>query len=449
MSSPPSGLADRTVADFVGGLTRSRLVGEERAQQLLAEWATVDVTKLADHLVRTEAITRFQAEKVLRGHWRGLRLGKYLVLCPVGRGGVGVVYLAQLADERDSPTRELFAVKVLPPQRAAEPRTLIRFQREAEIGLKLPAHPHLTRTIEAGEQGGVHFLVMEYVPGPTLRQTVVEGGVLLPGRAARVFADVAAGLHQAHLAGFVHRDFKPSNVILTPTGRAKLLDFGFALWRGEASPSDPSILGGQGYTMGTMDYIAPEQTANAVEVGPAADLYSLGCSLFFALTGSPPFPGGGTQDKIRWHRSQNPPRAIEFNPTIPVELSQLVTELLAKNPAERPPTAEEAARRLAAFADPVRATPLNETGAGTAELLRAVDARWQVQRASGDADPADESFQPADAGSTVERAPPPPPGMAGEQDVIRVTKPAMVAAAGVFVLAILLAVVLGWVLARL
>jgi serine/threonine protein kinase len=169
---------------------------------------------------------------------------------------------------------------------------------------------------------------------------VNQGGPLAVPDAARVFADVIAGLHHAHKAGLIHRDLKPSNIMVTPEGRGKILDFGLALLMGEALPADPSIVGGQGYILGTMDYIAPEQSANSTDVGPWSDLYAVGCSMYFALTGAPPFPGGTSQQKIRWHRTEDPPPVNMINPAVPTELARLVEKLMSKEPGERPQDAE-------------------------------------------------------------------------------------------------------------
>ncbi|MGL6096930.1 MAG: protein kinase domain-containing protein, partial [Fimbriiglobus sp.] len=187
--------------------------------------------------------------------------------------------------------------------------------------------------------------------------------------------------------------------------RGKVLDFGFALRVGEPAPDDPTILGGQGYTVGTMDYLPPEQAAAAAAVGPPADVYALGCSLYFALTGEPPFPGGGPQDKIRWHRTAFPPPMTDLNPLLPAELDRLVGWFMAKKPADRP-TADRAAQELAAWADPIRpAMP----GAipSDADWVRTVEERWLSTRA---AQPAPEDDGPVaidtSASGVMDRLPP-------------------------------------------
>ena len=343
---------------FLQMLLRSRLLDRSRLDAVLAGIPAplrASPRELADQLIIAGELTHYQVEKLLTGRWQGLVLGPYHVLAPLGRGGMGTVYLAR--DTRagqprldlpatdappDSPDRRypgLVALKVLPPKRAREEeKTLARFRREMELGKHLQ-HPNVTRTFDTGEVGGVHYIAMEYVPGQSLRQVVVQGGPLSVPDAARVFADVAAGLSHAHARGLIHRDLKPSNIMVTLEGRAKVLDLGLAILMDEALTGDRSIVGGEGYILGTMDYIAPEQSANATDVGPWSDVYALGCSMYFALAGVPPFPGGTSLQKMKWHRTEEPPSVNVLNPAVPADITQLVTRMMAKTPADRPASA--------------------------------------------------------------------------------------------------------------
>src|SRR5262249_53251574 len=199
------------------------------------------------------------------------------------RGGMGTVYLA-----RDSRTHMLLALKILPPKKAREgERMIARFQREMELCQRV-AHPHLTRTYSVGVHQDVYYIAMEFIPGQSLYRLVMEHGPLATPRAARLFAEVADGLHYAHQQGLIHRDLKPSNIMITPNDHAKVLDLGLALIEGEVV-TDHTVIGGQGYLVGTMDYIAPEQADDPTKVDARADIYGLGCTLYFALTGRPPF----------------------------------------------------------------------------------------------------------------------------------------------------------------
>ncbi len=382
---PPT--ADRrplTVAAFEATVVRSRLVDPDRLLRLSAAAradATLSAEEFAGQLVAAGELTRFQAEKLLAGFWQGLAVGPYRILCPVGRGGMGIVYLAHRLRPKKPP--RLLAVKLLSPKRAAdEPRTLARFVREMDIGRALPPHPHLTRTLEAGLHDGIHVLAMEYVPGPTARQLVADGGPLPVNRAARVFADAANGLLALHQTGYVHRDLKPSNIVVTTGDRAKVLDFGFALRRGETPTDDPSILGGQGYTLGTMDFLPPEQAADAVAVGAETDVYSLGCSLYFAVSGRNPFPDGTAREKMRMHRTMEPLPLTTLVPGLHDDFARLVRWMTAKRPEHRPQSMDVVARELDRWADPVPKlpAPVALTADWERQLLRDVEARWMTHR---------------------------------------------------------------------
>jgi serine/threonine protein kinase len=336
------------VNDFVQAIVRTGLLPEDR---LYAALKSVPVAArgrpetVADYLVRTGHLSAFQAVKILSGTDRGLVLGPYCILAPVGRGGMGAVYLA-----RDARDQRLVALKVLPPQRyRQEERQLARFRREMEICEKV-SHPHITRTFDAGVINNVYFIAMEYVPGMTLKRKVTEAGPLPVSRSARFFGQVADALEHAHLQGLIHRDLKPGNIMVTPNGHAKVLDLGLALIEGEQLPEDRSIVGGRGYVVGTMDFIAPEQVTDPTGVDGRADIYSLGCSLYYVLTGQVPFPGGTSQQKIRRHLNETPALISDLNPTIPVGFAKLVEQLMSKRPEQRPPRADDVRRWMLPWA---------------------------------------------------------------------------------------------------
>jgi serine/threonine protein kinase len=283
---------------------------------------------------------------------------------------MGTVYLARdtragKAAPGTDQAEALLALKVLPPKRAREEETtLLRFRREMELG-QLLAHPNVTRTFDAGLIGGIHYIAMEYVPGESLKRLVSRVGPLSAAEAAPLFADIAAGLTHAHERGLIHRDLKPSNVMVTPEGRAKILDLGLALLMHETLPADRAIVGGEGYILGTMDYIAPEQGTDATNVGPRSDLYSLGCTLYFTVTGVPPFPGGTPQQKIRWHKTEPPPAVRSINPAVPIGFAELVEKLLAKEPEERPGSAEEVRQSLLPWIGEPKRLPVNQATSST------------------------------------------------------------------------------------
>jgi serine/threonine protein kinase len=341
------------VDDFLKTILRSGLLDRE---QLKADLRNVpleqrqDPQALAEHLIKSGKLSRFQAHKLLEGTALGLKLGPFQVLAPIGKGGMGTVYLA-----RDSRSGQLLALKVLPPKRAREEeRVLARFRREMEMCQRV-AHPNLAWTYEVGVCQGVYYIAMEYIPGKSLFRLVSEQGPLPVARAARLFAEVASALDHAHTQGLVHRDMKPSNILVTPNDHAKVLDLGLALVQGEA-PTDRRVVGGQGYVVGTMDYIAPEQADDAFKADPRADIYGLGCTLYFALTGRPPFTGSTAQEKIQCHRTQEPPAVEQVNPGVPPAFAALVRRMMAKRPEQRFASAAEIREALQQWVsgEPVR-----------------------------------------------------------------------------------------------
>ena len=296
--------------------------------------------------MRLGKLSHFQARKLIDGTWAGLVLGSYQVIMPIGRGGMGTVYLA-----RDTQTPRLLALKILPPKKARQSERLIaRFRREMELSQRAK-HANLTETYDVGQSLGVYYIAMEYIAGMSLFRLVATGGPLPVRRAAKLFAQAAAGLDAAHSAGLIHRDLKPSNLMVTPRDQVKILDLGLAMVTDETK-DDIEVIGGKGYVVGSMDYIAPEQTENAAAADARSDLYGLGCTLYYALTGQPPFPGGDNKTKIKRHRREMPVPLQELNPLIPADFAAVVHPLLAKRPADRPQSAGELRRQLLPFADP-------------------------------------------------------------------------------------------------
>jgi serine/threonine protein kinase len=392
----PAAPPDPSAAAFADALARSGLVAADRASDLAARGRPP--AEVAAELVEAGDLTEFQADKLLRGQWHGLNLGRFTILSPLGRGGMGVVYLAREAGPPETKaSRSLLALKILPPRRAkAEPRTKVRFLKEMEIGLHVPDHPNIARVFEADHAGGVYYIAMELVPGETLKAVVADAGPLPVPDAARLFGQVASALGTAHAAGLIHRDLKPSNVMVTPAGSAKLLDFGLALRVGDVLPDDPALLGGPGYVLGTMDYIAPEQAVNGVAVTPASDLYSLGCSLYFALAGCPPFPGGTPLQKVRWHLSDSPPPVRTLNPSVPPDLAVVISRLMAKEPADRFASAADVRRELSRWAndDPGPLPIAKPVGIGKPEIQLTTDDLWEPEDTVEPADRDEDRTRP-------------------------------------------------------
>ncbi len=375
--APPNPDLDR----FLRALERSGLHPATRIQALRRAApadAQTDATKLGEYFADQGALTHFQITKLRQGTWQGLVLGPFHILSPLGRGGMSTVYLARDTRKPDG-AKALVALKVLPPKRAREEdRMLARFRREMDMCQRV-SHPNVTRTFEAGYVNGVHYIAMEYIRGMSLRRLVADHGPLSVSRAARLFAEVADGLEHAHEKGLIHRDLKPANIMVTPNGHAKVLDLGLALAVDEELPSDRKIVGDKGYVVGTMDYIAPEQVDDPTGVDARADLYALGCSLYFALTGQPPFPGGTSIEKMKRHRTAEPTEISELNPTVPSDFARVVERLMDKNPTYRYQSAAATAQALAPWTVGDPETPFDEEG-GQSES----DVVLEIERAHKD-----------------------------------------------------------------
>jgi serine/threonine protein kinase len=272
------------------------------------------------------------------------------------------------------------ALKVLPPKRARqEERTLARFLREMDMCQRV-GHPHLTRTFDAGRIEGVYYIAMEFIRGVSLSHLVKSGGTLSVSRAARLFSEVASGLAHAHEKGLVHRDLKPSNIMVTPNGHAKILDLGLAMTVDEELPGDKTIVGGQGYVVGTMDFIAPEQVDDPTRVDGRADLYSLGCSLYFALCGQVPFVGGTSREKMRRQRQEFAEPIPDLNPTVPSEFALIVEKLMEKDPANRYGSAAEVRQALLPWTKGDPDMPLDvDPMTSESEAIRELDKEQEAE----------------------------------------------------------------------
>ena len=351
--------APTTVSDFLGLVRKSGLLDGPALAQLADQDLPDEPFACAEALVKERLLTPFQAKQLLAGRHRGLVLGAYRILKPLGKGGMGVVYLADHA----SLGRKV-AIKVLTQEKAQEKLALERFQREARAAAALD-HPNIVRLHDITQVNGVHFLVMEYVEGADLQSLMEQTGALHFAQAASYIAQAAAGLKHAHERGFVHRDIKPANLILAKDGTVKILDMGLA--RSVRNPKDELTgkLDDDSIT-GTADYLSPEQALN-IALDARSDLYSLGATFFTLITGRPPY-NGSTAQKLAQHQIAPPPDLSKFQPNAPEELNEVVSRMMAKKPGERFQTASEVMEALAPWLSANATGTVADRGSTTASV---------------------------------------------------------------------------------
>ena len=288
--------------------------------------------------MRDGILTHFQAEQFLQGKWHGFVIGKYKVLERLGWGGVGNVYLCE-----HTFMRRRVAVKVLATAHADDPGTLQRFYREARAAAALD-HPNIVRAYDVNRDGKLHFLVMEYVDGTNFQEVVTKHGPMGSARAAHYLAQSAVGLQHAHAtAGLVHRDIKPANILVDRNGVVKILDMGLARF----SRDEDDIITKKDTFVGTADYLAPEQALDSHRADIRADIYSLGATAYFLLTGNTPFPKGSAPQKLIWHQTRQPESIKQLRPEVPDGLVAIVDRMMAKRPADRYQTPDQLLEALA------------------------------------------------------------------------------------------------------
>jgi len=336
--------------DFAEKVALSGLVPTAELTQARAQFGpkpAADASlRLARLLVQQGLLTTYQARKLLAGATRGFFLGGYRILSPLGEGGTGKVFLAV-----NEQTFGKVAIKVLPPRKALEEAgSLVRFRREMELSQRCD-HPNLARTLAVGTEGDVNFIVLEYIPGMSLFDMVRSEryGPLRVSDAARLFLKVLDGLDAAHQAGLVHRDIKPSNIMIMADGNAKILDLGLARAMGEEKGITPANT-----VLGTLDYASPEQLGDASRADVRSDLYSVGCTLYFTLSGRPPFEGGDVINKIFRQRLDDPEPLENIARGVPAAFAAMVRKLMAKKPDQRYQTCKELRADMARWTDPTR-----------------------------------------------------------------------------------------------
>jgi putative intracellular protease/amidase len=288
---------------------------------------------------------------------------RYRIVKVLGSGGMGTVYQAE-----HRLMERTVALKVINRQLTSHPTAVDRFRREVKAAGRL-THPNIVAAHDAEQAGDLHFLVMEFVEGITLTRLVEKGGPRPVAHACHYARQAALGLQHAFEQGMVHRDVQPQNLMLTPRGQVKILDFGLARLTEEGAPasSRPRITAVDA-VVGTVDYMAPEQARDSRRADIRSDVYSLGCTLYYLLTGQTPFPRGTAMHKMLSHIDTVPQPLPELRPEVPPPLVAVVERMMAKDPAQRYQTPAEVAQALAPFC---QAAPPGEAGAVAAAALAA------------------------------------------------------------------------------
>lgn len=256
----------------------------------------------------------------------GTMLGPYRLDRFVGGGGMGAVFQAL-----DTTLHRTVAIKVLARHQSDNEENLRRFRNEAQSAARLD-HENIGRVYAVGGDQGWHYIVLEYIEGTNLRDLVREEGPFDAARTVDVTIQIAEALEHASDRNVVHRDIKPSNIVMTPAGRARIVDMGLARLHQVAGDAELTV---SGMTLGTFDYISPEQARDPRDADVRSDLYSLGCTMYFMLVGRPPFADGTMVQKLLQHQQAEPPSINELRPDVPRRLAAIVARLMAKDPADR------------------------------------------------------------------------------------------------------------------
>jgi serine/threonine-protein kinase len=300
-----------------------------------------DSSALAGRLVAEGVLTEFQVSRLLRNKAHGFQVGPYIVLDRLGEGSKGRVFKAQ-----HKLMGRLVALKIIAPQIASRASSIARFHREMRLLGRLD-HPNVVRAFDADQVGNLLYIVMEFIDGRDLERVLLDRGQLSAALVASYMAQAALGLGHAHDRGIVHRDVKPTNLLLSKEGQVKVLDLGLgALMEAD---SETSFATAAGHSVGTLNYMSPEQVT-ASEVDGRSDLFSLGCTMYHLLTGQIPFPGETVVECLTRRARGGPVPITTLRPDLPPRVVEVLDKLMACRPEDRFQTAAEAALALQAVA---------------------------------------------------------------------------------------------------
>lgn len=333
-----------SLASLIERLGNSRLLAADQYRQachLLGKES--DAEQGALRLVAADLVTRWQAKQLLTSEKPKFFIGQYKLLKELGRGSMGIVYRAF-----HSTMARIVAVKVLPKEFVQDPRAVARFEREIRTAAALD-HPHIVHALDAGRDKNLYYLVMEHVDGKDLRQWIKAAGTLPIPWSCQCIRQAALGLQHALERGVTHRDIKPSNIlvrgrVMTHEPEVKIVDFGLARVS-EALAGDMKLTR-VGRTVGTWEYMAPEQTQNSSLADIRSDLFGLGCTFFQMVTGELPYQGKSDVESLMLRVTSDAPRLRQWNPQIDDRLDDIIAKMLARKPADRFQTPAEVVAAL-------------------------------------------------------------------------------------------------------
>jgi eukaryotic-like serine/threonine-protein kinase len=331
-----------TPEEFVALVRKAEVVDEQLLSASLEGAIAPAQTprELADLLVQEGVLTKYQASLILKGSLNSFRIGPYRILERLGFGAMSNVYLCK---HQTSPER--VAVKVLAALQAKDPIALKRFYREARAAAKLD-HPNIVRVHDADWDGETNFLVMDFVDGSSVQDIVQHFGPMDTHRAVNYIRQAALGLQYAHEQGLVHRDIKPGNVLIDRQGEVKILDMGLARLADEQELEALT----KGEVLGSPEYLAPEQAVDSHNVDIRADIYALGATFYFMLTGKAPYSEEKSAAGRLLSKTKRPPKPIPpLRPDVPQALVAIVDTMMARDPSERYQSPEEVAEVLTSW----------------------------------------------------------------------------------------------------
>lgn len=326
-------MAIASAHDLVDVLRRTRLLEPTQLGELdhRLSGRPAEPRTLAGELIQRGWLTPYQINQVFQGRADDLTLGRYVLLDRLGEGGMGQVFKA-----RETHLGRIIALKILSKEQIARPETVRRFYQEIEAVARL-SHPNIVHAYDAEQIGDVLVYAMEHVEGVDLARWVKKNGPLPTAEACEYIRQAALGLQHIHENGMVHRDIKPANLMRAEPGDViKILDMGLARLLDEDAGPDPAAQATHlGVVLGTLDYLAPEQAINSHRADIRSDLYSLGCSFYFLLTGQVPFSAEEPTAKLLAHQYDPPPPIAQLRPDVPRRIASIVARLMAKRPEDR------------------------------------------------------------------------------------------------------------------